>query len=233
MRHITSYKIFETLQGEISLRDVLECYQDSFIELSDLGAYIGVSDTKNLVDINPVLDGKVKFFKLNQSIDRSDFILDTSIFGRVGGINLSNERLKEMYYYMRENLLNNETRFEELTGLKLVNRYTTVTVREWDVYPTDKRYDDIVKNNSLKGRQHHKVQYNKDENNRGYVEYNIYVHKGILYDRPTMSNKIKRKISSFFNWIKGNKYDFPELKSNIDIRQIEISHEISDIKHYS
>ena len=232
MDYIKSYKLFESLDN-ITLEDVIQYYYDSFIELSDLGAFIGVSDTKYYKDINKVLDGHISFFRLDKEIDRNDFILSTGIFGRGGSKKINSDSLKSMYYYMKDNLSDDESRFQEITGLKLINKHTTVTIREWDVYPTDKRYDEIVKNNSLKGRQHYKVQYNKDVNNRGYVEYNIYVNKGILYDRPPKSVRIKRKVDNFINWIRGNKnkYNFPELKNNMEILQFEISHEISDINH--
>lgn len=231
MNHLKTYGIFESLD-KITLEDVIQYYYDSFIELSDLGAFIGISDTKNLREISKVLNGDYSFFRLDEEIDRNDFILKTGIFGRGGDKKTTSEDLEEMYYYMKDNLLNNEIRFEELTGLKLINKYTTVTVREWDVYSGDKRYDEIVKTNSLKGRQHYKVQFGRNRDNRGYVDYNIYVNKGILYDRPSKSVRIRRKVDNFINWISGNKnkYNFPELKDNIEILQFEISHDISDDK---
>jgi len=233
-----NYKLFENKQ--LTLEDVIQYYYDCFVDLHDMGAYIGISDGKHLNEIDSVLNGDSQINKwsyYNSPIDKNDLEINADIFGIVAGRGFTwgaveRSRLIEMYNYMRDNLSDNEYQFQKMTNLKLKNKHITVSIKEWDVYPTDKRYDDIVKNNSLKGRQHLKVKFNKDENNRGYVEYNIYVNKGILYDNPSRSIKIKRRINKFLNWIGNkNKYHFPEITDKMDIKQFEISHEISDLNH--
>lgn len=234
MNHLVDYKLFENKQ--LTLEDVIQYYYDCFVELHDMGAYLGISDGQYLNDIDSILNGDSqinKFNYYNKPIDDKDLIMSAGIFGRTGGNDPDRSSLVKMYNYMKDNLSDDEYKFEKITNLKLINQHITVTIREWDVYPSDKRYDELVKSNSLMGREHYKVSFNKErDTNRGFVDYNIYVNKGILYDRPSKSVKIKRRINKFFNWM-GNKskYNFPEITDKMDILQFEVSHKISDLNH--
>lgn len=234
MKNLKTYEqiIFES-NSDLTLKDVIHIYHDCFIDLYDMGAYIGVSDTKHYNDIDDVMSGKspiTGWSYYNSKINFNDFILDFGIFGRAGKRNESSDQLEKIYNYLRDNLQNDEDRFEDSTGLKIKNRHTTVSVREWDVYPDDKRYEYLVNKNKVRGRYHYSISFGKDMDGRGYVDYNIYINRGILYDNPDLTTKIKRKINKFVDWMKskGDRYTFPEITDKMEIKQIEISHEVTD-----
>ncbi len=233
MVNIDRYKsISEGLTNQ-TLRDIIETYHDCFIDLLDMGVFIGVSDTMNLNYIEDVLSGKSSLSKYNyfdKPIDINDFTLNIEIFGTSTKNKATSDVLKNIYDYLKQNLLNDEMRFEDATGLKIENKKIVVSILECGVTKGDKRYNEIVRYNELNGRTHIEPSIHRGIN---CISYDIYPNKGDLYDNPSNNIKIRRKISKFMDWMnKKSLYNFPEITDNMEIKQIEISHHITDKQNF-
>lgn len=250
MKYLKTYKLFESSSLKTNL-DIIEIYRDCFIELNDLGTFVGVDDNSGLLkDINNVINSvDVQNWNPSRMVDgdsgdnRDNIIwnrnipdklsLHIELRGSVDTNIASAEKKKEMYNYMKSELSNDEYQFSKVSGLSIRNNLIEVTIKEYGVYPGDKRYNELCKDRKLKGGDR-SVQFNKDEipNSdddglgnvwRGYVKYTRVINGSPMrfgYKEPSFIKKLFTR--------KKQGYKFPELTDNMVVLNFNIVHEITN-----
>lgn len=238
MKYLNTYKLFESIE---TYQDLFEVYKDCFIDLVDMNIFIGVetSTTRRLrlpdqlKDINDEIENTDNLIEANPSISYTkggDKVITIEIVGR--GYQNSSEHLTKVYNdYIVTQLEEDEYQFEKVSGYKIHNGLTKISIKEWDVNPTTERWKELVNDKNIQGYSSDRfgsgsgVQYNRDSDGRGYAWYTYVVNSArlkklnsLLDDRSFIQRLFSRKKKG---------YNFPKLTDKMEVENFHIIHYIS------
>lgn len=215
MKHLQTYQLFES--GKVTTYgDLYRMYYDCFVELIDMNAFIGVSNSHRLIDIKEVID---EYDNSNDTEKINDKVTIETRGFITNSYENSPDNLAKIYEYMCDELSSDEDRFSEMSGLKIKNKSTQIRIVEYGVHIGDKRWKELQ---SLKGQNisgDYAFSFNVDNDGREYLDY-TYIINGSGWGEPDKSF-LKRMFS------RNPHYDFIKLSENMIIKNISIVHEIT------
>jgi hypothetical protein len=188
--------------------ELIQVYSDCFQDLLDMDGIIYLNtlslesdiSTYNYIDIRDINRIKDELFSFSKGKDNS--ILDITILFLE-----NNNNMKEVYDHLKKSLQADETKFKEISGVKLKNILTMVDVKVVEDRDNDMKHPSII-----------------SHSHTGGIMTNY-----IIDPTKKPKNGIIKKLKSFING--SVNYNFPEIHEDDSIIKIEIKHQL-DMKNY-